>query len=66
MRTVSKSLSETKGIPLASSTAAADDTSIGMSGFSWIPWMKDALNAAIRIEPASAVPSDAPRLVAVF
>ena len=53
-------------MPPASSTSAADATSAGTSGLSWTPWMKDAVSAPIRTEPASAVPRDAPRLVAVF
>ena len=38
----------------------------GTAGFWSMPVRNDAVSAAIRIEPASAVPSDAPNWVAVF
>ena len=37
-----------------------------MSGFCWIPLRNEVDRAAIRMEPASAVPIEAPRFVAVF
>jgi hypothetical protein len=43
-----------------------EETSWGIAGFSWIPWMKLAVRPAMRTDPASAVPSDAPRFVMVF
>ena len=48
--------------PLELNSACAV-TSDGTSGLSAMPWRKDALSTAIRIDPASAVPRDAPRLV---
>ena len=54
------------GIPLASSTSAWALTSSGTSGFSSIPARNDEVRPAISKDPARAVPSEAPRLVAVF
>ena len=53
-------------MPLASSTVACDETSAGTAGLDWIPVRNDAVSTAIKNEPASAVPIEAPRLVAVF
>ena len=53
-------------MPPASSTSAALATSSGTSGLLLTPWRKLAVRAAISIDPASAVPRDAPRLVTVF
>ena len=55
-----------KGIPAASWTLAWSLTDDGMSGFSVTLVRNDAVRAAIRIDPASAVPMAAPRFVAVF
>ena len=62
----SRSASERNGTPLASCTSARSRTSGGTAGFCWMPATSVAVRLAIRTDPASAVPSDAPRLVAVF
>ncbi len=61
-----RSASEMNGVPAASFTFACAVTCGGTAGFSSIPFRNDAVSAAISSEPASAVPIEAPRLVAVF
>ena len=53
-------------MPAASSTLACNDSSFGTAGFCAIPVRNEAVSAAMRTEPASAVPSEAPNCVAVF
>jgi len=53
-------------MPEASFVLAAELTPRGHRGSATTPWRNDAVRAAIRIEPASAVPIAAPRFVAVF
>ena len=61
-----RSASEMNGTPPASSTLAWAFTESGTAGFCWIPVRNEVVSAAIRIEPARAVPIEAPRLVPVF
>lgn len=58
--------SERNGAPSSSLTCACDTTDAGTSGLFWIPARNEPVSEAIRIEPASAVPSEASRLVDVF
>jgi hypothetical protein len=52
-----RSVSETKGMPAASCVVAAALTSAGTSGFCRRPVTTEALSAAMRTEPTSAVPT---------
>ena len=52
--------------PSDNRTFACATTSSGTAGFCSIPVRKEAVRAAIRTEPARAVPSDAPNWLAVF
>ena len=61
-----KSASEMNWTPPPSLTVASSFTRPGMSGFCWMLVRKAAETAAIISEPASAVPSEAPRFVIVF
>src|SRR5438128_411976 len=63
---VFRSLSDTNGMPAASSTCALEETFSGILGLSLMPLKNDELNAEMSTAPASAVPIDAPRLVNVF
>ena len=66
VRPASTSALETNGAPAASSVFAWSLTDCGTFGLDSIPARNEAVSAAIRIEPASAVPSEAPSWVAVF
>ena len=61
-----RSASEMNGTPPASSTLAWALTESGTAGFCWIPVRNELVRKAIRIDPARAVPIEAPRLVPVF
>ena len=62
----SMSLSEMKGAPAASFVLACAFASCGTLGLFWMPVRNEAVSTAMRIEPARAVPSEAPSWVAVF
>src|ERR687897_477787 len=62
----SRSASETNTTPPASSTCACSFASAGMAGLCSMLVRNADVNEAIISEPASAVPSDAPRFVMVF
>ena len=62
----SRSASETNATPPASSTCACSFTLAGMAGFCCTFVRNADVSVAISSEPASAVPSEAPRLVIVF
>ena len=54
-------------MPLPSSTSRlGDEVLVGTSGLSWMPVRNDDVSAEMSTAPASAVPTDAPRLVTVF
>ena len=61
-----RSLSDTKGTPVASWDWALTARLSGIAGLFWIPVKNAAVSAEIRIAPASAVPIDAPSWVPVF
>src|SRR5262245_61292781 len=65
-RASSSCASEMNGAPLDNITCAWVDTEAGTSGLLAIPDRNDEVSAAISTAPASAVPTEAPRLVTVF
>lgn len=54
------------GTPAASSVVACCCTDAGTSGLFSIPEMIEVVKVAMSTDPISAVPREAPRLVAVF
>jgi hypothetical protein len=65
-RVARRSASDTKGTPFVSCTCADSVTLAGTASLVWRPVKNVDVSAPMSTAPASAVPSDAPRLVIVF